>query len=239
MGMSIVRVPAAIVMRRIASGTDRAYRSGMRLELSICLLLSLAAFAAAEEPKKPIAVVKPEPSVLVEGRPVLTVAPIRGEGMPGELAISGTDAHDFLRTEALKVRSEVHLYTLSTGMHALSADGESSGWVADFLTGTPGEMVTVIYDEGHIEAFLGTAPLGRPGVPDEATLGYDLEKLCEQTLGHAKGVVDPITRVTASLYRSAGSGKALWLFNVYNDDDRIGTTVVFDASTMKFSHKTK
>lgn len=214
----------------------------MRHKLSICLVLSLLLSLdvfAGEEPKKPIAVVKPEPSVLVEGRPVLTVAPIRGEGMPGELAISGADAHDFLRAEALKLRNDVHLYTLSTGMHALTADGKSSGWVADFLTATPGEMVTVLYDDGAIEAFLGTAPLGRPGVPDEATLGYDIEKLCAQTLGHAKGVVDPITRVTASLYRSAGSGKALWLFNVYNDDDRIGTTVVFDAGTMKFSHKTK
>ncbi len=214
----------------------------MRHKQSICLVLSFLlspAVFAGEEPKKPIAVVKPEPSVRVEGGAALTVAPIHGEGMPGELAISGADAHDFLRAEALKVRNDVHLYTLSTGMHALSAEGTSSGWVADFLTETPGEMVTVVYDEGDIEAFLGAAPPGRPGVPDEAALGYDLEKLCEQTLGHAKGVVDPITRVTASLYRSAGSGKALWLFNVYNDDDRIGTTVVFDASTMKFSHKTK
>jgi len=214
----------------------------MRHKLSICLLLSfllsLAVFAG-EEPKKPIAVVKPEASVRVEGGAALIVAPIHGAGMPGEMAISGADAHEFLRAEALKVRPAVHLYTLSTGMHALSADGASSGWVADFLTDTPGEMVTVIYDEGDVETFLGTAPLGRPGVPDEAALGYDIKKLCEQTLGYAKGVVDPITRVTASLYRSAGSGKALWLFGVYNDDDRIGTTVVFDASTMKFSHKTK
>jgi len=213
----------------------------MRHKLATCLalsfLLSLAVFAG--EAKKPIAVVRPEPSVRVEGGAALTIAPIHGKGMPGELAISGADAHDFLRAEALKLRNDVHLYTLSTGMHALSADGTSSGWVADFLTETPGEMVTVIYDEGEIEAFLGTAPLGRPGVPDEASLGYDIKKLCEQTLGHAKGVVDPITRVTASLYRSAGSGKVLWLFSVYNGDDRIGTTVVFDASTMKFSHKTK
>ena len=212
----------------------------MRFKLWVCLslLLSFTAFAG-EEPKNPIAVVKPEPSVLVEGKTALTVVPIHGQGMPGELAISGADAHDFLRAEALKLRPAVHLYTLSTGMHALSADGASSGWVADFLTDTPGEMVTVVYDEGDIEAFLGTAPLGRPGVPDEEALGYDIKKLCEETLGHAKGVVDPITRVTASLYRSAGSGKALWLFSVYNDDDRIGTTVVFDAGTMKFSHKTK
>ena len=219
----------------------------MRYKLSICLafsfLLSLTALAGPStesEPKKPIAVVKPEPSVRVEGGAALTVAPIHGEGMPGELAISGADAHDFLRAEALKVRSDVHLYTLSTGMHALSPDGKSSGWVADFLTETPGELLTVVYDEGQVDGpFLAAAPAGRPGVPDEAALGYDLEKLCKETWGHANGVVDPISRVTAALYRSAGSGKALWLFNVYNDDDRIGTTVVFDAGTMKFSHKTK
>jgi hypothetical protein len=202
------------------------------------LLSSFAAFADA--PKKPVATVVVEPSVRVEGAAVLAVKPIAGAGMPDDVAISGVDAHEFLRAEALKVRPDVHLYSLDTGMHALSAEGTSSGWHAEFLTDVPGEMLRIGYDDGEIVGpFLADAPPDRPGVPDESSLGYDIKKLTEETLGHAKGVVDPITRVTASLYRSVGSGKALWLFNVYGDDDRIGTTVVFEAKTMKFSHKTK
>lgn len=191
------------------------------------------------KPKKPVAQIQFEPSVRAEKGEVVTVAPIHGAGMPDGFAISGTAAYEFLRREALKVRPAVYLYTLDTGMHALSADGTSSGWVAEFLTDTPGEMLNVIYEDGNTEApYLTDAPPDRPGVPEEALLGYELKPLYEQTVKYAEGVVDPITRVTASLYRSAGSGKALWLLNVYGDDDRTGQTVVFEARTMKYSHKT-
>lgn len=192
------------------------------------------------KPKKPVAVLDTGSSVRAEKGEVVTVAPIRGAGMPNQHAISAAKAYELLRAEALKVRPEVHLYTLDTGMHALSADGASSGWAAEFLTGTPGEMLTVALEDGDVEApYLSAAPPGRPGVPEETLLGYDLKPLYEETVRYATGIVDPITRVTAALYRSAGSGKALWLLDVYGDDDRIGQTVVFEARTMKYSHKTK
>jgi hypothetical protein len=192
------------------------------------------------KPKKPVAEIQFEPSVRAEKGEVVTVGPIRGAGMPNQHSISAAKAYELLRAEALKVRPEVHLYTLDTGMHALSADGGSSGWAAEFLTGTPGEMLTVVYEDGDVEApYLSNAPAGRPGVPEETLLGYDLKPLYDQTVGYAAGVVEPITRVTAALYRSAGSGKALWMLDVYGDDDRIGQTVVFEARTMKYSHKTK
>jgi hypothetical protein len=138
------------------------------------------------------------------------------------------------------VRPSATLYSLDTGMHGLSAEGTSSGWVAAFSTDTPTELLRVMYDDGDIEHLpTGSYHSERPGVPEPDALGYDTKKLYEETVQHAAGVVEPITLVSASLYRSAGSGKALWLLNVYGDDDRIGQTVVFDAKTMKFSHKTK
>jgi hypothetical protein len=210
--------------------------------LALVLLLPSAAHAAgdAAKPKKPIATIQPEPSVHVEGGDALTVAPIQGEGLPNLYPISAARAYQVLRDEARDARPNARLYSLSTDLYALSADGTSSGWIAEFLTDTPGELVTVMYSEGEIEApYIGSVGPDRPGVPEPDAVGYDTKKLYQETMQYATGVVDPITRVTASLYRSAGSGKALWLLDVYGDDDRIGQTVVFEARTMKFSHKTK
>lgn len=209
--------------------------------LALALLLSAPALAAdgAAKPKKPIATIQPEPSVHVEQGDVLTIAPIRGEGMPDQFAITGKRAYELLRNEALGLRAHVRLYRLDTGMHGLSPAGAASGWFAEFLTDTPGELLTVSYEEGEMEEpYLSTAP-DRPGVPEPDAVGYDTKKLVEETMHYADGVVDPITRITASLYRSAGDGKALWLLDVYGDDDRIGQTVVFEAKTMKYSHKTR
>ena len=207
----------------------------MHLKLLLVLVLALV-----DDPQKPIATVQPEPSVRVEGKPVLTVRPIAGEGLPDQYAITAERAYQVMRDEARDVRPSAKLYSLSTGMHGLSAEGASSGWVAEFITDTPGEMVRVVYRSGELDVpFLASAPPDRPGVPEPDAVGYDVKKLYEEAVKYADGVVDPITRVTASLYRSAGSGKALWLLNVYNEDDRIGQTVVFEAKTMKFSHKTK
>ena len=204
------------------------------------MLLVVLALALADEPKKPIATVQPEPSVQVEGASVLTVKPIAGEGLPDQYAITAERAYQVLRDEARDLRPGARLYSLSTGMHGLSPAGTSSGWVAEFLTDTPGEMVNVIYESGELEGpFLSDAPPDRPGVPEPDAVGYDVKKLYEETVKYATGIVDPVTRVTASLYRSAGSGKALWLLDAYGDDERIGQTVVFEATTMKFSHKTK
>jgi len=213
-------------------------RHKLPVALALALLLPCAA-AVFAKPKKPVTTIQPEPSVRVEGGEVLTVAPIPGAGLPDKDAISGARAYELLRNEALAVRPNVKLYRLDTGMHGLSAEGKASGWFAEFLTDTPGELLTVSYDEGEMEApYLSAAPPDRPGVPEPDAVGYDTKKLYEETMQYATGVVDPITRVTASLYRSAGSGKALWLLDVYGDDDRIGQTVVFEAKTMKYSHKT-
>jgi len=207
--------------------------------LAAALLLPCLAFADTK-PKKPIGTVQPEPSVLVEGKAVLTVKPIRDAGLPTESAIDGLKAYELLRDEARNMRPNARLHSLSTDLYALSAEGKSSGWVGEFLTDTPGELLTLVYDDGEIEPLLRSIDISRSiPVPDEMTVGYDTKKLYEETVGYAKGVVDPIVRVTASLYRSWGTGKALWLLNVYGDDDRIGQTVVFNAKTMAFSHKTK
>jgi hypothetical protein len=196
--------------------------------------------AAFAKPKKPVAVIQVQPTVRAEKADVLTVAPIRGAGLPNEHAISASEAYELLRTEARRLRPGARLYALDTGMHGLSAEGASSGWSADFLTGTAGELLNLGYRDGEFgEPSLSAIAGNRQGVPEEETLSYDTRKLYEETLKHAAGVVNPITLVTASLYRSAGSGKPLWLVNVYNDDDRIGTTVVFDARGLVFSHKTK
>lgn len=190
--------------------------------------------------KAPIAVVQPSQSVRVEGAAVLTVSPIHGEGMPTESAIPAAKAYELLRAKARESDPTARLYTLDTGMYALSAEGAASGWIAEFITDTPGELLSVRYDDGDVEPVrVASVRPGRGGVPEPDAVGYDTKQLYEETLEHAAGVVDPITRVTASLVRSAYSGKAIWLLNVYNNDDRIGTTVVFDARTMKFRHKTK
>jgi hypothetical protein len=203
-----------------------------------CLLLIV--LALADEPRKPVATVQPEPSVQVEGASVLTVKPVPGEGLPDQYPITAERAYQVLRDEARDVRPSAKLYSLSTGMYGLSAEGKSSGWVAEFITETPGEMVTVFYDSGKVEGPLfGDAPPDRPGVPEPDAVGYDLKKPVEETLKYADGIVPTITRVTASLYRSAGSGKALWMLDVFDDDERIGQTVVYEAKGMKFSHKTK
>lgn len=192
------------------------------------------------KPKKQVGVVQPEPSVRVDKKHVLSIAPIRGAGMPTESAISAAKAYELLLAEARSIRPGARLYALQTGLHALSSEGASSSWAAELLTDTPGELLTLVYDDGDVEApLVGSIRPDRQGVPDPDAVGYDTKKLYEEALQHASGVVDPVTRVTASLYRSAGSGKALWLLSVYGDDDRIGQTVVFDAKTMKFSHKTK
>lgn len=192
------------------------------------------------KPKKPIARLEIVNSVRAEKGHVVGVAPIRGAGMPNEHAIDGVRAYELLRTEAENMRPKARMYSLDTALHGLSPEGTSSGWVAEFTTETPGELLRIAYEDGEIE-YLPTSShhLERPGLPDPDAVGYDTKKLYEETVSYATGVVDPIIRVTASLYRSFGSGKALWLLNVYGDDDRIGQTVVFDATTMKYSHKTK
>jgi hypothetical protein len=196
-----------------------------------------AIFARA---KKPVATLEIVDSVRVEKGHVVGVRPIRGAGLPTGHAISGARAYEVLRDEARDVRPGARLYSLDTGMHGLSAEGTSSGWVAEFSTETPGELLRILYDDGDVE-HLPTSSYHpeRPGLPEPDGVGYDVKKLYEETVRYADGVVEPITLVTASLYRSVGSGKALWLLNVYGDDDRVGQTVVFDAKTMKFSHKTK
>lgn len=189
--------------------------------------------------KAPVAMLETLTPVRADKAEIVTVAPIRGAGLPDANAITAAKAYELLRAAALHARSEVHLYTLDTGMHGLSATGASSGWVAEFLTGTEGEMLTVTYENGAVEPPVESfAPPNRPALPDEAHLGFDLEPLYEQTVGYARGIVDPITLVTASLYRSARTGGALWLLDVYGGDDSIGQTVVFDGHTMKYSHKT-
>ena len=204
------------------------------------LLLLVLALALADDPKKPIATVQPEPSVRVEKGAVLTVKPISGEGLPDEYAITAERAYQVLRDEARDARPGARLYSLSTGMHGLSAEGASSGWAAEFLSDTPGEMVNVIYRDGEIEGpFFTAAPPDRPGVPEPDAVGYDAKKLYKETMEQAEDAPSWMTRVTASLYRSAGSGEALWMLHVYNEDNRIGQSIVFQAKTMKFSHKTK
>ena len=196
--------------------------------------------AVFAKPKKPVATVQPEPSVRVEGDSVLTVAPIPGAGLPNQYAITGARAYEVLLAEARDVRPGAKLYSLDTGMHSLGPEGTSSGWVAEFSTDTPGELLTVLYEDGEVEHRpISSYHPDRPGVPEPDAVGYDTKKLYAETVQHAAGIVEPITRVTASLYRSVGRGTALWLLNVYGYDDRIGQTVVFDAKTMKFSHKTK
>ena len=202
------------------------------LALAIALTLSVA--PAAQQ-------VEPAPSVRVEGQPVLTVKPVHGSGQPDKDAISGGEAYELLLAKAKSLRPGARLYTLDTGMSALSPEGRSSGWAAEFLTEKPGEMLMIGYANGEVDEqpFVTDAPPGRDGVPEPDAIGYDTKKLYDETLKRARGKVDPISRITASLYRSAGSGKALWLLDVYGDDDRIGTTVVFEAKTMEFSHQTK
>jgi hypothetical protein len=196
-----------------------------------------AIFAKA---RKPVAKLDVVDSVRAEQGHVVGVQPIRGAGLPTGHAISGARAYEVLLAEARDVRPGARLYSLDTGMHGLSAEGTSSGWVAEFSTETPGELLSILYDDGDVEHLpTSSYDLDRPGLPEPDGVGYDVKKLYEETVRYAGGVVEPITLVTASLYRSFGSGKALWLLNVYGDDDRIGQTVVFDAKTMKFSHKTK
>ena len=211
------------------------YLCAMHHKLLVILVLALV-----DDPQKPVATVQPEPSVLVEGKPVLTVRPIAGEGLPDQYAITAERAYQVMRDEARDVRPSAKLYSLSTGMFGLSPEGASSGWIAEFITDTPGEMVRVVYRSGEMDVpYLASAPPDRPGVPEPDAVGYDTKKLYEETMKQADGAAEWMTRVTASLYRSAGSGEALGLLNVYNEDDRIGQTVVFHAKTMKFSHKTK
>lgn len=192
------------------------------------------------KPKEPVAALEIVESVNAEKGHVVGVMPIAGAGLPTANAISAARAYELLLAEARDVRPGAKLYSLDTGMHALSPEGTSSGWDASFSTETPGELLRIRYDDGDVE-HLPTSSYSpsRPGLPEPDAVGYDTQKLYAAAVQYATGIVDPITRVTASLYRSFGSGKALWLLDVYGDDNRIGQTVVFDAKTMKFSHKTK
>ena len=94
---------------------------------------------------------------------MLTVAPIQGEGLPNLYPISAARAYQVLRDEVRDIRPNASLYSLDTGMYALSAEGTASGWVAEFLTDTPAELVTVLYSEGKLEGpYLGSVSPGRP-----------------------------------------------------------------------------
>jgi len=216
------------------------------LALAIVLVLSTPSPAAPgddarpkADAKKSVAVVRPEPSVRVEGGAALTVAPVPGMGMPDENAISASEAYAFLREAVRRTHPTARLHALQTNLYALSEEGLSSGWSAEFLTDTPSEVVRMVYEDGEFSApLVGWIRPGRESVPDEEMLMYDTKKLYAEARAQA-AAVDPITRITASLYRSAGSGEPLWLLNVYGGDDRIATTVVFDARTLKVKHKTR
>ena len=156
--------------------------------------------------------------------------------LPNGPPITAAKAYELLRG---KLHGEARLASFdTTNRFGIDKDGASLGWVAEFVTDT-GERVTCSYEKGEITGPSRWGASNRPGLSDPDTIGFDLRPLREETLRRAKGVVDPIDRITASLVRSAGNGNALWMLDVYGADQRIGLVVVFDAHTMKFSHQTK
>ena len=160
---------------------------------------------------------------------------------PNGPPVTAAKAYEVLRAQARQARPGARLYSLYIPNHiGLNADGTSPHWVAEFLSDTPGEMLTCFYDKGEISGPARfPAPAGREGIPNADGVRYDSKALYEETLRRAKGIVDPIDHINASLTRSARDGQALWMVNVYDADKRIGTTVIFDAQTLKFSHQTR
>src|SRR5262249_36765469 len=159
---------------------------------------------------------------------------------PNGPPVTAAKAYELLRARVREASPNARLYSLyTTNRGSLDADGASLHWVAEFLTGKPGELLTCFFDKSEISGpVLGSVPEGREGIADPDTVSYDSKKLYEEAIRRAAGAVDRITKIEASLHRSALNGKALWMLNVYGADDRIRTTIVFDAHTMKFSHQT-
>lgn len=158
---------------------------------------------------------------------------------PNGPPITAAKAYELLRAKTRERYPEARLALFDTTTRfGIDADGASLGWVAEFVAGG-GERVTCIYEKGEIT---GPSHLGGgngPALTEPDAIGFDLRPLREETIRRAKGIVDPVDRITASLVRSARNGEALWMLDVYGADQRIGLVVVFDAHTMKFSHQTK
>ena len=160
---------------------------------------------------------------------------------PNGPPVDAAKAYELLRARAREWRPDARLDSLYIpNGKSLDADGASPSWVADFLSDS-GEKVTCFYDKGEISGPVGngSARPGRDGIDDPDGVRYDTKMLRAETIKRAAGIVDPITSIAASLIRSARTGKAIWMVNVFGDDDRIGLTVVFDAHTLAFSHQTR
>jgi hypothetical protein len=159
--------------------------------------------------------------------------------VPNGPPITATKAHELLGAKVHARHPDARLYQFDTTTRfGIDPDGASLGWVANFVTDA-GEEILCSYEKGEITGPSRWGAHKGPGLADPDAIGFDLRPLRDETTRRAKGIVDPIDRITASLVRSARDGRALWMLDVYGADQRIGLVVVFDAHTMKFSHQTQ
>jgi hypothetical protein len=150
--------------------------------------------------------------------------------------INALSAYAQLRLVAEAARPGARLRELQTAIYPISATGESEGWFAQFLTDTPGELLTVSYLNGQVTpAMIGTIDPSAKSLPDMDKVSFDLQRIAEAGRKAAPSAL----KMTAALIRASNSGKAEWIVHGTGDDGKVAWSVFVDPVTLAVTHVSK
>jgi hypothetical protein len=171
---------------------------------------------------------------LIDEKGVVTTTLTPADAPSPSGPLTAAEAYQALRAEARKKYPNARLRELQTGSYPLSADGKSELWSAQFLTGTPGEMVTVVCLGSQIIP-PSTGPIHPSAVSlaNEETLSYDAKRLHALAAEAAPEEMKRSTKVSAALHYSAARKEPEWIAALFGPNDTFLANVMVDPVTMK------
>lgn len=172
------------------------------------------------------------PNVIIGGRPAALAAPeVAPAGIEGKPA-TALEAYTLFRGVLAVTHPGARLRELQTGVYGLSPQGGSAAWFGQFVTSTPGEVVTLAYLGGEVLAPSVSSIPAAAALPAEEKITFDTARLAQNVRDAAAAAsLTSGAKMTAALVQNAATAEPQWIFHNFGEDDRISWSVFLDAKS--------